>query len=87
MNYDGKLDIILTYTNDDTIAILLNQGNRSFSSAITYPVGNYPYWIDISDFNKNNLLDLVVANSHDASVTVLYDYSNLACFSCMCCRF
>ncbi|CAF1524766.1 unnamed protein product [Adineta ricciae] len=83
MNNDNKLDIVATLFETDSIGIIINYGNRSFSSLKQYPVGNYdvhynPYWLDVSDFNNNSLMDVVVVNDHDSSITVFYDYHNLS---------
>ncbi|CAF1356047.1 unnamed protein product [Adineta ricciae] len=81
INHDDKSDIIIPFSGIDTIGIFINRGSRIFSPIEKhytgyYRIDYYPYWIDISDFNHNSLLDAVVVNGHDASVSIFYDYSN-----------
>jgi hypothetical protein len=44
---------------------------QSFTPAFNYPVGNSPYAMAVSDFNKDGKQDLVVANQAANSISVL----------------
>jgi hypothetical protein len=74
-NGDGKADLAVanqgdvfgceTNQNCNTISILLGNGNGTFLAAVNHFVGAYPAAIAAGDFNADNKLDLVVANSTD----------------------
>jgi hypothetical protein len=72
-NGDGKLDLAITNQNDNTVTILLGNGDGTFSPAPGSPisVGTAPNAIALGDFLGNGKLDLVVANSGSNNVTLL----------------
>lgn len=70
-NGDGKLDLAIANYMDDTISILLGNGDGTFQNQITYTVGNGPYAIITSDFNKDGRLDLAIANNGSGTVSIL----------------
>lgn len=66
---NGKPDIAVVNNNcqgtcgQGTISVLLNQGNGTFSSAVSYNTGSDPIAIVAADFNGDGKLDLAVANA------------------------
>jgi hypothetical protein len=70
-NGDGKLDLAVTDSSGNAVLVLLGNGDGSFQSPITIPVGNGPVAIVAGDFNNDGKLDLAVANSGDNTVTLL----------------
>lgn len=78
LNGDGKLDLAVTAANDNTLSILLGGGNGSFSAAPASPlnVGNDPTSVVMADFNRDNKLDLAVANSLDDNITILLGHGD-----------
>ena len=78
LNNDTYLDIVVTNSKTDNIAIFFNDGDGNFHSGRTYStgIGSRPYTVTISDFNKDNISDIVVANSGTNNVLVLYGYGN-----------
>lgn len=73
LNHDGKPDIIVANTEDSSVSILLNQGNRDFSPAPGSPFGasHFPNDITIADFNHDGNLDLAFANHETSYLTIL----------------
>ena len=44
-NGDGNLDIATSNSGDNTVSVLLGNGDGSFQTAVVYPVGTYPLGI------------------------------------------
>jgi len=73
-NGDTLLDLAVANRADNNVSILLGIGDGTFvTPAPTYAVGDSPRSIAVGSFNPNtdNFLDLAVANSGDASVSIL----------------
>jgi len=72
-NGDGKLDLATANATDNTVTILLGNGDGTFSQAPGSPiaVGTTPYAIVAADFRANGKLDLATANSGSNNVTLL----------------
>ena len=71
-NNDNQLDIVVANYGYDDISVFLGYGNGSFSDSRTYLNGynSYASSIAVGDFNQDNLMDIVVANSLDDNVGV-----------------
>jgi hypothetical protein len=78
LNNDTYLDIVVANSETDNIAIFLGDGTGKFISDMTYSTGiqSRPYTVTISDFNNDNISDIVVANSGTSNVLILYGYGN-----------
>jgi hypothetical protein len=63
-NGDGKLDLAVANSNDNTVSILLGNGDGTFTPAPGSPVaaGGTPMALAVGDFNGDGKLDLAVAN-------------------------
>lgn len=72
-NKDGKLDIAVSYLEDNVVRVLLNNGTgaSNFNAASVYAVGKQPYWIAAGDLNGDGYPDLVTSNTTDGTVSVL----------------
>jgi hypothetical protein len=73
---NGTLDLAVTNQNDNTLSILLNNGNGTFQTHIDYATGTGPVAVVAGDFNSDGVLDLAVANSTANTVSVLLGNSN-----------
>jgi hypothetical protein len=73
LNHDGKPDLVVTSGADNTIIVLLGQGDGNFNPASGSPitVGTFPQAAKIADVNNDGLLDLVIANAKDNTVSIL----------------
>src|SRR5579863_4874192 len=70
-NGDGRADLAVTNFSDNTVSILLGNGEGTFQPAVTYAVGNAPASVAVGDVNGDGKLDLAVANYADNTVSVL----------------
>jgi hypothetical protein len=61
-NKDTKLDIVLANLGNNSVSILLWNGDRSFGNQTSFPVGNRPVAIASGFFNDDKILDLAVSN-------------------------
>jgi hypothetical protein len=78
-NGDGRLDLAIaneftaTGADNQTVSVLLNQGDGAFSAPISFTVGARPDMIAVGDFNGDGAPDLAVANSGGNTISVLLD--------------
>ena len=70
-NGDGKADLAVIDQYSDTVTVLRGNGDGTFETGATYPVGSYPYSVGVADFNGDGKADLVVANGSSNDVSVL----------------
>ena len=86
-NGDGILDLAVVnagnvFTADNTVSLLLGQGDGSFAPQITTEVGEYSKALASGDFNNDAIPDLVIANtglddaSSGSTITVLLGDGN-----------
>src|SRR5205823_3398959 len=72
-NNDGKLDLAIANNGDNTVTLLLGNGDGTFTAASgsPYPAGRGPSALAAADFNGDGKLDLVVVNQLDNAVSIL----------------
>ena len=72
-NNDGKPDIAIAETSDNSITILLGNGKGDFSepAGSPFPANKFPNDIVIADFNKDGNADLAIANTEVSYLTLL----------------
>jgi hypothetical protein len=71
-NGDGKADLAVANYVDNTVTVLLGNGDGTFTAAGSpIVVGNGPESVVVGDFNGDGKADLAVANNGDNTVTVL----------------
>ena len=78
LNGDAHLDIVEVNQNpnaNDTVSVLLGNGDGTFRAAAKYPVGLNSESVAVADFNRDGIADLVVTNSGNiqlGSVNLLF---------------
>jgi len=68
---NGIPDLAVVNKADNTVSILLGNGDGTFGAATTYPTGKGPVAVATGDFNLDGKLDLAVVNQTDNTVSIL----------------
>jgi type II secretory pathway component GspD/PulD (secretin) len=68
---NGIDDLIVTNFTDNTISVLLGNGDGTFNAQASYDVGTAPEWIATGDFNKDGNVDIAVANQNSNTISIL----------------
>jgi uncharacterized delta-60 repeat protein len=66
---NGNPDVAVTNAGDDTLGILIGNGDATFRAQKTYAVGHRPVAVALADLG-NGKVDAVVANGGDGTVSV-----------------
>jgi FG-GAP-like repeat len=66
-NGDAKRDLAIANSADDTVSVLLGNGNGTFRAKTDYPTGVNVYSVAVADLNGDKKLDLVTANANVGS--------------------
>ncbi|CAF4176589.1 unnamed protein product, partial [Adineta steineri] len=77
-NNDKQLDIVVANDGANNIGIFFGYGNGTFSTQMTYSTGDnsQPFSVTIGDFNNDQQLDIVVANSRTSNIGIFLSYGN-----------
>jgi hypothetical protein len=71
-NDDGKVDLVVANSSDNTITILLGNGTGGFTpTAKAVNAGNHPLALAVADFNGDGKADVAIADYANNAVTVL----------------
>src|SRR5207245_305052 len=59
LNGDGKMDIVAVYTNTNSVATFLGNGDGTFQAPTSAYAGKGPYALTIADFTGDGVPDVV----------------------------
>ena len=76
VNNDGRLDILTVNKGDNTISILLNNGDGTFQPQIVIPTGTRPSDVAVADLNGDGIPDLIFSNYADDTISVALGNGN-----------
>ncbi len=65
------MDLVTANLDDNTVSVLLGNGDATFQSQVTYATGKGPLSVAVTDANGDNHPDLAVANSTAGTVSIL----------------
>jgi type II secretory pathway component GspD/PulD (secretin) len=77
LNADGLTDLVVTNQNDNSVSVLLQNSDHTFTAKLdpatgkNPATGNGPAGITVADFNRDGHLDLAVTNQTDNTVSIL----------------
>ena len=71
VNGDGVPDIVTSNRDDNTVSVLLGNGDGTFRPRHDFPTGKTPRAVAVGDFNGDGKLDIVTANEGDNTASVL----------------
>jgi len=78
-NADGIIDIAVATVNNNsfgTVALFLNEGFGNFALAGNFNIGGQPRDIEIADFNRDGVSDVLTVNSNSTVSLLLGSNSN-----------
>jgi hypothetical protein len=83
LNADGHTDLVVADEGNNTVSVLLGNGDGTFQPRTDYATGNDPVYVALGDFTGNGAMDIAVAdngaptssNSGNA-VTIYYNQIN-----------
>ena len=72
LNADGRTDLAVVNQVDNSVSVLLNNGDATFTAAANSPLttGTTPTGLTIADFNQDGIIDIAVTNDAVNSVSV-----------------
>jgi hypothetical protein len=70
-NGDGRLDLAVSNYQDNSLSVLLGNGDGTFQAPQTTPVGTNPAKVAVGDFNGDGKPDLAVSSVANGTVSVL----------------
>jgi RHS repeat-associated protein len=73
---DGKADVAVLNTGDNTISLLFGAGDGSLVAGGALTGGNFPQTVAIGDLNGDGHPDLVVANARDNTIKIYLGNGN-----------
>ena len=76
LNGDGQQDLVVLNNLDDTISVLLGNGDGTFQPQSVVDVGSSPVGVAIADFNGDGIPDLAIADLADNAVRVLLGHGD-----------
>ncbi len=73
---DGRVDVVVANTQDDSVSVFLGKGNGKFRRADHYTVGGEPRGVTVLDADGDGDIDIAATSFVAGTVTVLFNDGN-----------
>ncbi|CAF1413812.1 unnamed protein product [Adineta steineri] len=75
---DGRLDVATANYASNNVGVLYGYGNGTFGNLKTFSTGfnSLPTFVDVGDFNNDNILDIAVSGLNLDQVGILFGYDD-----------
>lgn len=70
-NKDGKLDLVVVNSPDNTLTYLQGNGDGTYQPGVNYPVPGFPVALACADFNGDGNMDVAVVDQRLNSISIL----------------
>jgi hypothetical protein len=70
-NRDGKPDLVTANYEDNSVSVLLGNGDGTFRDRVDYTTGTKTFFVAVGDFNSDGKPDLAATNAGDNTVSIL----------------
>jgi hypothetical protein len=74
LDNDGDLDMVAANSFGDSISVLINNGDRTFSDDVLYLAGHWPGTVALGDFDSDGETDIVTANECSDDLSLLLNH-------------
>ncbi len=81
LNFDGKPDLLITNSLDQTISVLINPGSGNFSLFATYSTPGEAIEAAVQDFDGDGSLDIAITDNISPESIVFFKGSSSGTFS------
>lgn len=76
LNGDGHIDLAVADSGNNTVSVLLGNGDGTFRQRTDYSTGSDPVYVALGDFNNDGAEDIAVANEAGNSISIYYNQEN-----------
>ncbi len=76
LNLDNLPDLVSANAKNNTLSVLLSNGDGTFKKTLTFPVASEPTTISTSDINSDSIPDLLINSRGAGQFIILLGYGN-----------
>jgi Bacterial type II and III secretion system protein/FG-GAP-like repeat len=76
LNSDGHTDLVVVDQGNNSVSVLLGNGNGTFQARTDYPTGDSPVYVALGEFNDDGAMDIAVADNASNAVTIYFNQTN-----------
>ena len=76
LNLDNMPDLVSANAKNNTLSVLLSNGDGTFRKTLTFPVASEPTTIATGDINSDSIPDLLINSRGEGQFIILLGYGN-----------